>query len=57
MKRLWRDAATHFDGAGLEDGICNLSLRALLRQLEAGPNGRKLAGMPLAAAAEAAWPR
>eukprot|EP00959_Pyramimonas_sp_CCMP1952_P120249 2514442-Pyramimonas_sp.AAC.1 len=41
----------------MEWGICNLSLRALLRQLEEGPSGKQLSGILLSAAAGAAWPR
>ena len=31
MRRLWREAAEHHDGGGMEGGVCNYSYRALLR--------------------------
>eukprot|EP00959_Pyramimonas_sp_CCMP1952_P458167 9476169-Pyramimonas_sp.AAC.1 len=41
----------------MEQGVHNASYRQLLRQLEAAPGGRRLAGLLLASAAGAAWPR
>ena len=41
----------------MEQGVHNASYRQLLRQLEAAPGGRRLAGLLLAAAVGASWPR
>eukprot|EP00959_Pyramimonas_sp_CCMP1952_P220824 4616887-Pyramimonas_sp.AAC.1 len=41
----------------MDQGIHNASNRQLPRQLEAAPGGRRLAGLLLASAAGAAWPR
>ena len=57
QSRLWREASQHFDGEGSQLGVCNMSYRTLLQQLRDGPNGAKLFGIMLAAAAGAAWPR
>ena len=54
---LWAQAAVHFEGAGMERGVCNFSYRRLLRHLEQAPEGRRLAGMLLSVAVGAAWPR
>eukprot|EP00959_Pyramimonas_sp_CCMP1952_P427469 8952723-Pyramimonas_sp.AAC.1 len=45
QRQLWFAASSHFDGAGMEQGIHNASYRQLLCQLEAAPGGRRLAGL------------
>ena len=57
QRQLGFSASSHFDGGGTGQGVRNQSHRSLLRQLEAAPDGGRLAGLLLAEAAGSGWLR